>query len=56
MDPKKTRITSWLMEWESHEAFNKRNEEPGEEFNALVNPASDWDDTIRHLSDAASSD
>ena len=42
----------WLMEWESHEAFNKSGEETGEEFNKLVNPASDWQDDVWQLSDA----
>jgi hypothetical protein len=42
------------VEWESHEAFNKSGDESGEEFNALVNPASAWDDVVWHLSDAAS--
>ena len=43
----------WLMEWESHDAFNKSGDEGGEEFNSLVNPASEWDDVVWHLSDAA---
>ena len=42
----------WLMEWESHDAFNKSGEETGDEFNDLVNPASDWEDVVWHLSDA----
>jgi quinol monooxygenase YgiN len=42
----------WLMEWESHEAFNRSGDESGEEFNALVNPAGEWDDVVWHLSDA----
>ena len=42
----------WLMEWESHEAFNRSGDESGEEFNALVNPAGEWEDVVWHLSDA----
>jgi hypothetical protein len=42
------------MEWESHDAFHKSGEETGEEFNRLVDPASDWDDVVWHLSDAKS--
>ena len=42
----------WLMEWESHEAFNKSGDESGEEFNALVKPAGEWEDAVWHLSDA----
>ncbi len=42
----------WLMEWESHEAFNKSGDETGEQFNELVNPAGDWEDVVWHLSDA----
>jgi quinol monooxygenase YgiN len=42
----------WLMEWESHDAFNKSGDETGEQFNELVNPASDWEDVVWHLSDA----
>jgi len=42
----------WLMEWESHEAFNKSGDETGEEFNSLVDPAGEWDDVAWHLSDA----
>ena len=44
----------WLMEWESHEAFNKSGDESGEEFNALVTPAGEWQDDVWYLSDAAS--
>ena len=43
----------WLMEWESHEAFNKSGDETGEQINRLVNPAGEWDDVVWHLSDAA---
>ena len=42
----------WLMEWESHDAFNRSGDETGEQFNSLVNPASDWEDVVWHLSDA----
>jgi len=41
----------WLMEWESHEAFNKSGDETGEEFNQLVNPAGEWEDILWNLSD-----
>ena len=44
--------TVWLMEWESHNAFNKSGDESGEQFNKLVNPAGEWDDVVWHLSDA----
>ena len=44
----------WLMEWESHAAFEKSGEETGEQFNELVNPAGEWDDVVWHLSDAVS--
>ena len=40
------------MEWDSHDAFNKSGDEGGDEFNALVKPAGEWDDVARHLSDA----
>jgi quinol monooxygenase YgiN len=42
----------WLMEWESHEAFNKSGDESGDEFNALVDPVGEWEDVVWHLSDA----
>jgi quinol monooxygenase YgiN len=42
----------WLMEWDSHDAFNKSGDETGEHNNELVNPASEWDDVVWHLSDA----
>jgi quinol monooxygenase YgiN len=42
----------FLMEWESHAAFNASGDEFGEDFNALVQPASEWDDVVWHLSDA----
>lgn len=41
------------MEWESHDAFNASGEQDGDDFNALVQPASEWDDVVWHLSDAA---
>ena len=44
----------WVMEWESHEAFNKSGDENGDEFNSLVQPAGEWEDVVWHLSDAAS--
>ncbi len=43
----------FLMEWESHDAFNNSGEEGGDDFNALVQPAGEWDDVVWHLSDAA---
>jgi hypothetical protein len=43
----------WLMEWESHEAFNRSGDDSGEEFNGLVDPAGEWDDVVWQLSDAA---
>ena len=42
----------WLMEWESHDAFNKSGDETGGEFNTLVNPVGEWDDVVWHLADA----
>jgi quinol monooxygenase YgiN len=42
----------FLMEWDSHDAFNASGEDTGEDFNALVQPAGDWDDVVWHLSDA----
>jgi quinol monooxygenase YgiN len=42
----------FLMEWESHAAFNASGEESGDDFNALVQPAGEWDDVVWHLSDA----
>ncbi len=42
----------WLMEWESHSAFNAVGDETGEAVNTLVDPASDWDDVVWQLSDA----
>ena len=43
----------FLMEWESHDAFNASGDETGEDFNALVQPAGEWDDVVWRLSDAA---
>jgi quinol monooxygenase YgiN len=43
----------FLMEWESHAAFNASGEETGEDFNNLVRPADEWDDVVWQLSDAA---
>lgn len=42
----------FLMEWDSHDAFNAYGDESGEDFNALIQPASEWDDVVWHLSDA----
>jgi hypothetical protein len=38
------------MEFDSHEAFEKSGSEIGEEFAALINPASEWDDAVWKLS------
>jgi quinol monooxygenase YgiN len=43
----------FLMEWESHDAFNASGEDSGDDFNALVQPVSEWEDVVWHLSDAA---
>lgn len=43
----------FLMEWDSHDAFNASGEEMGEDFNALIQPVGEWDDVVWHLSDAA---
>ena len=37
------------MEFESHEAFEKSSSDSEEDFVSLINPASDWDDTVRKL-------
>ncbi len=42
----------WLMEWDSHDAFNNSGAETGTQFNELVKPAGEWDDVVWHLSDA----
>lgn len=42
----------FLMEWESHDAFNASGEGTGDDFNALVQPVGEWDDVVWHLSDA----
>jgi quinol monooxygenase YgiN len=42
----------FLMEWESHDAFNASGEQDGDDFNDLVQPAGEWDDVVWHLSDA----
>ena len=39
----------WLMEFDSHEAFEKSGSEIGEEFVSLINPATDWDDAVWKL-------
>jgi quinol monooxygenase YgiN len=36
----------WLMEFDSHEAFEKSGEEFQEDFVKMINPASDWDDAV----------
>ncbi|MBI5565791.1 MAG: antibiotic biosynthesis monooxygenase [Chloroflexi bacterium] len=43
----------FLMEWDSHEAFNASGEQDGDDFNELVQPVGEWDDVVWHLSDAA---
>jgi hypothetical protein len=40
----------WLMEFDSHEAFEKSGSEFEEAFVKLVNPATDWDDAVWKLS------
>ena len=40
----------WLMEFDSHAAFEKSGSEFEEDFVALINPASDWDDAVWELS------
>jgi quinol monooxygenase YgiN len=42
----------FLMEWESHAAFNASGDETGEAINALIQPVGEWDDVVWHLSDA----
>ena len=36
----------WLMEFDTHEAFENSGKEFEEDFVALINPASDWDDAV----------
>jgi len=36
----------WLMEFDSHEAFEKSGSEFEEAFVTLINPAGDWDDAV----------
>src|SRR5260221_647474 len=40
----------WLMEFDSHEAFEKSGGDMEEDFVSLINPASDWDDAVWKLS------
>ena len=40
----------WLVEFDSHEAFEKSGGDFEEDFVALIDPASDWDDAVRKLS------
>ena len=40
----------WLMEFDSHAAFEESGLEIGEEFVSIINPASDWDDAVWNLS------
>src|SRR5512135_584928 len=42
----------FLMEWESHDAFNASGDQDGDDFNDLVQPEGEWDDVVWHLSDA----
>jgi quinol monooxygenase YgiN len=39
----------WLMEFDSHEAFEKSGSEFEEEFVSLINPSSEWDDAVWKL-------
>lgn len=39
----------WLMEFDSHEAFEKSGGEMEADFVGLINPASDWDDAVWNL-------
>ena len=36
----------WLMEFDSHEAFENSGSDIGDEFVSLIDPASDWDDAV----------
>jgi hypothetical protein len=38
-----------LMEFDSHEAFEKSGSDIEEDFVSLINPASDWDDAVWKL-------
>jgi quinol monooxygenase YgiN len=40
----------WLMEFDSHKAFEKSGEEFEEDFVSMINPASEWDDAVWNLS------
>ena len=40
----------WLMEFDSHEAFEKSGSDFEEDFVSLINPASDWDDAVWKMS------
>lgn len=40
----------WLMEFDSHEAFEKSGSDFEEGFVALVNPSSEWDDAVWKVS------
>jgi len=39
----------WLMEFDSHEAFEKSGSDFEEDFVSLINPTSDWDDAVWKL-------
>ena len=40
----------WLMEFDSHEAFEKSAGDFEDDFVARIDPASDWDDVVWQLS------
>lgn len=40
----------WLMEFDSHEAFEKSGGDFQEDFVNMINPVSDWDDAVWKLS------
>ena len=40
----------WLMEFDSHEAFENSGRDFQEDFVKLVDPAGDWDDAVWNLS------
>jgi len=40
----------WLMEFDSHEAFEHSGKDFEEDFVSLINPASDWDDAVWKVS------
>jgi hypothetical protein len=40
----------WLMEFDSHKAFEKSGSDFEEDFVALINPATEWDDAVWKIS------